>query len=66
MNKQMKHKLSDDSEIYIPDSFNLMPISDFKPHPKNIKKHPNSQIKGISEAMRLVGFIQPIVIDKKN
>ena len=54
------------SEIKIPEQFDTMPLSEFKPHPKNIKKHPKSQIKGIAEAMKLVGFIQPIVIDKKN
>ena len=62
----MKYKLPDGTEIYIPDSYELMPINEFKPHPKNIKKHPESQIKGIAEAIRLVGFVQAIVIDKKN
>ena len=62
----MKYKLPDGTKIYIPDNFEMLDITKFKPHPKNVKKHPKNQIKGIAEAIKLVGFVQSIVIDKKN
>lgn len=42
----------------------LIEISKLKTHPHNIKKHPEEQIKNLMELMRIVGFKDPIVIDK--
>lgn len=41
-------------------------IKDLKPYHLNAKQHPESQIKGIAESIKMAGFIQPIVIDKNN
>jgi len=43
----------------------LIEISRLKRHPNNIKKHPEEQIKNLMELMKIVGFKDPIVIDKK-
>jgi len=43
----------------------LIEISKLKRHPNNIKKHPEEQIKNLMELMKIVGFKDPIVIDKK-
>ena len=43
----------------------LIEISRLKRHPNNIKKHPKEQIKNLMELMKIVGFKDPIVIDKK-
>ncbi len=43
----------------------LIEISKLKRHPHNIKKHPEEQIKNLMELMRIVGFKDPLVIDKK-
>ncbi len=41
-------------------------IKDLKPYHLNAKQHPESQIKGIAESIKMAGFIQPIVIDSNN
>jgi len=43
----------------------LIEITKLKRHPHNIKKHPEEQIKNLMELMRIVGFKDPVVIDKK-
>jgi len=43
----------------------LVEISRLKRHPNNIKKHPKEQIKNLMELMKIIGFKDPIVIDKK-
>jgi len=43
----------------------LIEVSRLKRHPNNIKKHPEEQIKNLMELMKIVGFKDPIVIDKK-
>jgi len=43
----------------------LIEISRLKRHPNNIKTHPEEQIKNLMELMKIVGFKDPIVIDKK-
>ena len=40
-------------------------ISYLKPYKLNAKKHPQSQIDGISESIRRFGFTQPVVVDKR-
>ncbi len=42
----------------------LIETSRLKRHPKNVKKHPEEQIKNLMELMKIVGFKDPIVIDK--
>jgi len=42
----------------------LIEISKLKKHPHNIKKHPEEQIKNLMELMKIVGFKDPIVLDK--
>lgn len=39
---------------------------DLHPYEKNNKKHPESQVRKISESIKEFGFIQPIVIDANN
>lgn len=41
-------------------------IVDLKQYKLNAKQHPETQIKGIAESIKMAGFIQPIVVDKKN
>jgi len=43
----------------------LIEITKLKRHPHNIKKHPEEQIKNLMELMKIIGFKDPIVIDKK-
>ena len=43
----------------------LIEISRLKKHPNNIKKHSEEQIKNLMELMKMVGFKDPVVIDKK-
>ncbi len=43
----------------------LVEISKLKLHPNNIKSHPEEQINNITKLMKIVGFKDPIVIDKK-
>jgi len=45
---------------------NYMSISDIIPFPRNVKKHPASQVKGIAESIDKFGFYSPIVIDENN
>lgn len=51
--------------IKIPKSFSLVDISKLKKNPQNIKIHPKEQIHDIMELIKMVGFIYPIVIDRK-
>lgn len=44
----------------------LIEISKLKLHPNNVKKHPEDQIKNLMELMKIVGFKDPVVIDKKH
>jgi site-specific DNA-methyltransferase (adenine-specific) len=41
-------------------------VNDIKPYEKNAKKHPEEQIKRISNSIKAFGFKQPLVIDKDN
>lgn len=41
-------------------------IEKIKPYEKNNKKHPQSQIDNVAKSIELYGFVQPLVIDKKN
>lgn len=41
-------------------------ICDVSTYKLNSKKHPQEQVKGISESIRRFGFTQPIVVDSKN
>ena len=36
------------------------------PYEKNTKKHDKTQINNVAESIKKYGFVQPIVIDKKN
>ena len=55
------------SQIQIPKGFETIDPKKLKPHPNNVKIHTKEQVKGIAEAIKLLGiFKDPIVIDKKN
>lgn len=43
----------------------LIEISKLKLHPNNIKSHPEEQINNLCKLMKIVGFKDPIVVDKK-
>jgi ParB family chromosome partitioning protein len=43
-----------------------VPLHSLRPYEKNAKKHPVTQLQGISESISNFGFKQPIVIDKNN
>lgn len=43
-----------------------LPIDSVVPYPKNNRKHPESQIGRIADAIKQFGFNQPIVIDDNN
>ena len=43
----------------------MINIKELKPHPNNLKKHPESQITTLIKLIEMVGFKDPIVIDKK-
>lgn len=42
----------------------LISIDKLKPHPNNVKLHPEEQIKNLMQLMKWVGFKDPVVIDK--
>ena len=46
--------------------FKYIPLESIKPYPKNAKKHPVKQVKGVSKSIKDFNFLQPIVIDKNN
>ena len=53
--------------IKLPPGFDTIDPKLLKPHPTNVKIHTEEQIKGIAEAIKLLGiFKDPIVIDKTN
>ena len=41
-------------------------IDEIKPYSKNAKLHDDIQIGNVAESIKQFGFVQPIVIDKKN
>jgi len=41
-------------------------ISKLKPYDKNAKKHDKKQIEKVANSIKRFGFVQPLVIDKKN
>lgn len=41
-------------------------IDNIIPYEKNAKKHPVEQVKMIAESIKQFGFVQPLVLDKKN
>lgn len=41
-------------------------IVDLKQYKLNAKQHPETQVKGIAESIKMAGFINPIVIGKDN
>jgi ParB-like chromosome segregation protein Spo0J len=43
-----------------------MKISEILPYKRNAKKHPPEQIQQIKASIQEFGFIQPVLIDKKN
>lgn len=43
----------------------LINIKELKPHPNNLKKHTEAQITTLTKLIEIVGFKDPIVIDKK-
>lgn len=49
--------------VKIPD-VSKIEISKIKLHPKNVKKHPEEQIKNLMQLIEWVGFKDPIVLDK--
>ncbi len=44
----------------------LLPISLLKQQTKNVKLHPMKQVQGLAKLIELVGFKDPVVIDRKN
>lgn len=44
----------------------LINLADVKVHEKNVKKHPDKQIKNLVQLIKWVGFKDPIVLDKDN
>lgn len=54
-----------ENDIKILKGLPLIEITKLKTHPHNIKKHPEEQIKNLMELMKMVGFKDPLVIDKK-
>jgi ParB-like chromosome segregation protein Spo0J len=42
----------------------MLPIESVTPHPKNPKKHPESQVKSLAETIRRQGWDVPIVLDR--
>jgi len=51
------------SEIQFPDAF-MKQVSQLKSNPVNVKQHPEEQIHDLMELIKMVGFKDPIVIDK--
>lgn len=41
-------------------------VKDLIPYDRNTKKHDKTQINNVAESIKQYGFVQPIVIDKKN
>lgn len=41
-------------------------VEDLIPYTKNAKKHDEKQVETVAESIKQFGFVQPIVIDKKN
>jgi len=54
-----------ENEIKIIKGVPLIEISKLKLHPNNIKSHSEDQINNLCKLMKIVGFKDPIVIDKK-
>lgn len=52
-------------KIKIPTPF-MMELTKLKSNPTNIKHHPEDQIHDLVELIKMVGFKDPVVIDKKN
>jgi len=52
-------------EIEIPET-ELVTIEQLKENPHNVKEHPQKQIDGLKQLIRLEGFISPLIIDKHN
>lgn len=44
----------------------LIPIDEIKPSPRNVRKHPDKQIKAIARSIEAFGFNVPILIDADN
>lgn len=53
------------SQISIPTP-EVISIDDLKLNPHNVKEHPENQIVGLMELIKLEGFTIPLVIDKHN
>ncbi len=54
-----------ENKIKILKGLPLIEISKLKLYPNNIKSHPESQINNLKKLMQMVGFKDPIVIDKQ-
>ena len=44
----------------------MIPLSECKVHPNNVKEHPDKQIKNLMKLIEWVGFKDPIVLDGDN
>jgi DNA modification methylase len=42
------------------------PTGKLKPHPKNVRVHPNKEIQLLAENIKLIGFTNPILIDEND
>ncbi len=58
----MSQKLQDGIVIPTP---KLIDVNKIKKHPNNIKEHPAEQINNLMKLMKIVGFKDPIVLDKE-
>ena len=52
-------------KIEIPET-ELVAIEQLKQNPHNVKEHPQKQIDGLKQLIKLEGFISPLIIDKHN
>jgi DNA modification methylase len=44
----------------------MMPISELRPNPRNVRTHSKKQIRQIANSIHHFGFINPILVDKEN
>jgi len=60
----MKNETPDFSQIKL--NIEYVPIQDIIPSPDNVKLHPPKQIRRLKDSIKLLGFINPIILDKNN
>ena len=59
------HSVTELEDIEIPET-ELVSIEQLKENPHNVKEHPQKQIDGLKQLIKLEGFISPLIIDRYN